>query len=365
MASSPFFIPNSVWGQNGGSRWFCVASASIAAFATVPAGEFAIMAWLEQRGNQFHIGIRIGDRKIKRSLQTVDPKQAEDTLARVERRLKLIEQGDLILPEGADLLIFVLSDGKLLQPVTISTAITLEQLCQRYLDEMPAGTMEVNTVSTLKIHLTHLRKILGEEFNVERLQFADLQRYVDTRSSNPGRRGNKVGAVTIKKELCSFSGVWSWGTRMGIIKGVFPNKGLRFTKTDEKPPFQTWAEIERQIELGGLSEHEQEELWDGLYLTAAEIDQVLDYVMEHGSHPTMYPMLVIAAHTGARRSEIVRSEVADFDLQAKTVRLRELKKARGKRTTRIVPMSKRLCDVMESWLYQAHDDTPFRMVHSG
>ena len=144
------------------------------------------------------------------------------------------------------------------------------------------------------------------------------------------------------------------GNPHGNHQGFFPNKGLRFTKTEEKPPLQTWAEIERQIALGGLSDHEQEGHWDGLYLTAAEIERVLEFVEEHACHPSLYPMLVIAAHTGARRSEIVRSEVADFDLHARTVRLRELKRARGKRTMRIVPMSGRLCAVMEFWLCRAN-----------
>lgn len=57
------------------------------------------MAWLEQRGNQFHLGIRIGEQKLKRSLRTNNLVEAQQTVDRVERRLKLIEQGDLIPPD--------------------------------------------------------------------------------------------------------------------------------------------------------------------------------------------------------------------------------------------------------------------------
>ncbi len=32
---------------------------------------------------------------------------------------------------------------------------------------------------------------------------------------------------------------------MGFVTGPFPNGGLKFPKADEKPPFQTWQEIER------------------------------------------------------------------------------------------------------------------------
>ena len=139
---------------------------------------------------------------------------------------------------------------------------------------------------------------------------------------------------------------------MGIVTGVFPNRGLRYPKTADKSPFQTWTEIERQIEMARLSDNEQAELWEGLYLTASEIDQVLNDVEKNTNCPVIFPMLVLAAHTGARRSEVVRSEVSDFDLTARTVRLRELKRARGKRTIRSVPMSDRLTAVMQKWLEQ-------------
>ena len=36
------------------------------------------MAWIERRGNQFHLGIRIGTQKLKRTLQTEDEKEADD-----------------------------------------------------------------------------------------------------------------------------------------------------------------------------------------------------------------------------------------------------------------------------------------------
>ena len=80
---------------------------------------------------------------------------------------------------------------------------------------------------------------------------------------------------------------------------------------------------------------------------------MLNFVQQHAIHPMIYPMLVLAAHTGVRRSEILCSEVVEFDLSAHTVRLRELKLARGKRTMRNAPMSGRLTDVKRNWLKQA------------
>jgi integrase len=64
-------------------------------------------------------------------------------------------------------------------------------------------------------------------------------------------------------------------------------------------------------------------------------------------------MLVFAAHTGARRSELIRSEALDFDFEAGTVLLREKKRAKGKSTTRTVPLTPRLRRVMQAWLATA------------
>ena len=308
------------------------------------------MAWLEQRGNNFHLVHRFGNQKLKRSLQTDQATEAETILERVERRLQLIEQGDLSVPTDADLMTFLLSDGKLAQPVVLSAGITLADLCQRYLDGLLESSLESNTVYTLKIHLKHIRGFLGDNFRADRLAFADLQKYVDARSRVSGRGGKTISTVTIKKELTSFSGVWTWGLRMGLVKYVFPNHGLRFPKISDKTPFQTWAEIESQIAKTKLSEAEQSELWQGLYLTGPEIEEVLDFAEANARHPSFYPMLILAAHTGARRSEILRAEVSDFDFKANSVRLRELKRSRSKRTMRTVPLSGRLQRVMSEYL---------------
>ena len=146
------------------------------------------MAWLEQRGDQFHLGIRLGSRKLKRSLNTTDPKEAQELADRVDRRLKLVEQGDLAIPPDADPLTFLLSDGKLTRPVEILVGLSLAELRQRYLDELPKTSLEVNSAYTLKIHLSHMRRVLGDRFRADLLTFTDLQRYIDTRSSEPGRQ---------------------------------------------------------------------------------------------------------------------------------------------------------------------------------
>jgi hypothetical protein len=73
------------------------------------------MAWLEHApSNGFKIAFRLGDRKYKRSLNTSNPQLAEKARLRVEKNLRLVEQGRLDVPAGADLVEFLLYDGKLI-----------------------------------------------------------------------------------------------------------------------------------------------------------------------------------------------------------------------------------------------------------
>ena len=86
----------------------------------------------------------------------------------------------------------------------------------------------------------------------------------------------------------AYSRAWKGGLLDGVLKTAIPLKGERLPKTQEKPPFQTWAEIACQIKQGVLSEAEEAELWDCLFLTVAEIDDLLEYVRRHATKPFVY-----------------------------------------------------------------------------
>jgi integrase len=61
-------------------------------------------------------------------------------------------------------------------------------------------------------------------------------------------------------------------------------------------------------------------------------------------------MVAFAAHTGARRSELMRMRIDDVDLDAGSAVVRERKRARGQRSTRRVPVSGFLRGVVRDWL---------------
>jgi integrase len=144
--------------------------------------------------------------------------------------------------------------------------------------------------------------------------------------------------------------IWNWGVSHGHLKGAAPIKGVKLPKGKEKMPFQTWNEIQVIIDRGGLNSAEQKELWDCLFLTTPQISEVLEVVEAKARHAFVFPMFVMAAHTGARRSEMMRSRVEDFDFESKTVLIREKKKDKSVQITyRRVPMSPLLAQVMADW----------------
>lgn len=194
-----------------------------------------------------------------------------------------------------------------------------------------------------------MERILGSHKPVQAITVADVQQCVNKRARERGNRG-KVRPTTLKKELATLRVVWNWGVRLGHVTGATPIKGVKLAKTKEKLPFQTFDEIQRIMNRGGMTLAEQKDLWDCLFLTGAEIAEVLDVVKSNAQHPFRYPMFVFAAHTGARRSEMMRSRVEDFDFEGQTVLIREKKKNKSKETYRHVPMSSLLAQAMSGWV---------------
>lgn len=308
------------------------------------------MASIEKRGHSYRIVFRFDGRKFTRSLKTSSERDATASLARLEDNLRRVELGTLSIPEGSDVATFLLSDGKKTVNRRRAEVNTIAQLFDAYFASLPVNSLEESTLASMHIHRDHFLRIVGPKVHIQSLQLDDLQRYVEVRSREPGLRGRTLSASTIKREMTTLTTVWNWAIGTDIVRHPLPKRRLHFPKTAEKPRFQTWEEIERKIKRGGLTTHEEAELWDCLFLTKDQIQQFLVDVKSLARHDFIYPIFVFAAHTGARRSEIMRSEVDDIDFQAGIVTLREKKRVRGRLTTRNVPMSDELRDALRSWI---------------
>jgi integrase len=318
------------------------------------------MAALQERNGSYRVIFNYRGKQRAFTLGRVAEAEARAKAAQVDYLLMRLKQGLIEIPPGGDVVAFFKHDGAppavpAQGPSALRPEPTLADLRDRYLDTHANGTLELHTVRGIRRHFGHLARLLGESFPIRKLSLADLQGYVDRRAKAKGRRGT-LNPVTIKKEIVTLRTAWNWGARMGIVSGRCPADGLRYAKGDEKPPFQTRAEIERQ--LPGLPHPKADELWEVLYLTAAEVDRLLAHVKAHAAHPWIYPLLVTAAHTGARRGELLRMRTGDLDLPAGVVSFRERKRAHGRRTTRRVPLSTALAATLADWL-KVHPGGPF------
>ncbi len=69
--------------------------------------------------------------------------------------------GRLVIPDGADIPRFLLSDGKISQKLTPKKVVTLENLMTAYFDSLPAGAIEESTIQGMRIHERHLCRLLA------------------------------------------------------------------------------------------------------------------------------------------------------------------------------------------------------------
>lgn len=309
------------------------------------------MASLELRSERYRIVFRFSGAKFQAPLKTTDPKEAQGCLSRLEENLRLLERGRLIPPQDADLSTFLLSDGQVAnKPTIIRDVLTLEGLVAEYMTVHSNGALEANTLATREMHLRHLKTTLGDDFPLKKLKVSDLQGHITRRSKDSGIRKRKLSAYTMRKEVSSFRTIWNWAVQRGLLSTPFPNQGLVYPKMDEKPPFQSWEEIERQIKRGGLTTADQQNLWDCVFLSVIQIEELLEHVRTQLLLPFVYPMFCFAAYTGARRSEMIRLRIADIDFDGKKALLHEKKRGKGRRTHRHVPLSPVLASILQKWL---------------
>lgn len=309
------------------------------------------MAWIEKRGKSFRLVLRDHGRKLIRyPLAVRDADEAEEMRLRFERRLKLHRAGDLHVPDGVELIPFLLDGKPPVESTPVTPVLTLAQLFRHYQDELSAEAKERQTRITEKHHLASLCRLLGANTPASSINTAMLQRYIDRRAKERGRRGRGISQATIKKELATLRMIANWAIHREIIARPIRLKGLIYIKARSKHPFQTMEQVQRQVERGGLTEIEEHELWDSVFLTTKQIDQLLEDVRQIQTSPYVYPMFVFAAMTGARRSEMMRSRIDDFDFEGGFLRIREKKRDTSKDITfRTVPIAPMLHRVMREW----------------
>lgn len=312
------------------------------------------MATIEQdtSSKQFFIRFRFVGRSYKRSLKTENKKDAQSALSRLNETLSLVQRGFLIMPPDADPAIYLLSGGKATKTPKHERGITLGELFTKYQSALPVQAKEKTTLKTEETHLKHFRRKLPLSKPLNEITTHDIQQFVNAESKRKFCK-HLIGPDTIIREIVTLKAIFHWAEKQELVDNAPQLRGLVYGKRDEKPPFMTRTEIERIINRGGLSELEIKQLWDAMYLTIPEVHEVLELVKERARYPFIYPMLAFVAFTGARRSEVIRVMIDDFDLENGTVLIRERKRSRIRSTTfRRVELPSKFVGIINEWLSQ-------------
>jgi integrase len=335
------------------------------------------MAGLQNRNGSWRLIFRFQGKQHSLWIGEVQQKEAETISGRVDYWLMRFKQNLVELPAGCDIVTFLEHDGK--PPVYVSAGnrgLTLAKLREAYMASQ-ARKLEQTTLEGIGLHFKHLLRIIGPDKLIPTVTRADLQAYVEKRSNEwidpnvwrrkrreklaakPPRKNRKPAplesedkprrhpsSATIKKEIVSLRTAWNWARRQLNLVETFPGVALDFAKTEEALPFMGWEEAEARIAAGD----DPERIWDCVYLKHQEVGELLDWVKTRPASPWVYPIFVFAAHTGARRSEIVRALPSDVDLKRGAVTIREKKRDKNRYTTRRVPMTPLLKDVLAKWM---------------
>ncbi len=331
-------------------------------------GSWRVLFWYQGKQHTFWIG-------------EVQEHEARAVSAKVDYWLMRLKQKLVDLPPGCDVVTFVQHDGRPPHhPPAAPKEIQLAELRDAYFASQEKK-LEQTTLDGIRLHFDHLVRILGAKRLVAPMTRADVQGYVDKRAGEwidpnvyrrkrlaklaalPPRRAYRrknakprvalidkpkrhPSSATIKKEVISLRTAWNWARRHLGLKEEFPGGGLDYAKTEEAMPFMSWEEAERRIAAGD----DPEKVWESVYLRPEEIAELLAWVKTRPVSPWVYPMICFAAHTGARRSEIVRALPADVDLASEVVTIKEKKRDKSRLTIRRVPLTPFLKDVLSDWL---------------
>jgi len=324
------------------------------------------MASVAFNDGKARIFFRFAGRQYNRTVPVKSQRAADALCETVDETIADLERGRLTLPPDADVAAFLISGGSLVkgrERVTTPKVLTLADVIDRYRTDAP-NHLEA---STRQIQETHFRRLL-EVFPakaIESLGASAAQSYISARAKRK-HRGRTIQRQTIEKELQTLRQVWAWVAKRSkdVPPPPFTLKELSFPKATEKPPFMSWAQIEREVARGGLKETEIAALWECLWLERDEVRELLEHVRQAPAPPFLYPMVCTAAFTGARRSELCRSHIADWRFDDETVKVRQKKRDKDKEFTyRDVPIHTNLAEVMKGWLAD-HPGGRFAFCHS-
>jgi len=304
------------------------------------------MANLGKKNGVYLARFRFHGKEYKRSLKTADKKDAGAAMHGVERALHRLAVGALAVPPGVDPGDFIVSGGTLAPPAPAPgrrPVPTFGSAVQEFLENL--GHLAESNRYTVGVHLRNLRKTLARKKDapLDRVERRDLEAYLQARLKERAH-------TTVSKERDTVVDFFLWAVACGYL-ATSPAADLTRVKAGgDPPPFRTAQEIEAVVNRGGLSESESWGLWRCLYLTPAEIGEVLRLVRERARHDVSFLLHALAAYTGARRGELLRLRWGDIEFDQDSLVARSKKQSRqAVETKRRIDLHPELKDILLDW----------------
>jgi integrase len=304
------------------------------------------MANLGKKNGVYLARFRFQGREFKKSLKTSDRKAAEAAMHRVEDALHQLTIHLIDVPAGVDPGDFIVSGGKLTAPVLappVQVVPTLGAAIQEYLDNL--GHLAESNRYTIGVHLRNLQKKMGDkvEAPIDRVTKPDVQGFIQARLKERSR-------TTVSKERATVIQFFRWVVGRAYL-GRSPATDLeKFATSRKLPPFRTVEEIEAILARGGLKGEEAWAFWDCLYLTPAEISDLLATVRERGRWDVSFLLHAIPAYTGMRRGELLRLHWSDVEFDQDSLIARSKKQSRlVEETSRRIDMHPELKAILLDW----------------
>jgi integrase len=307
------------------------------------------MANLGQKGNIYIARFRYRGKEYKKSLKTTRLADARAAMNGIERAIHGLTTGMIQLPAGIDVGDFILSGGTLKEAARPSRRCpSLAVLIKEYLGNQRHKAP--SSVYTEGVHLNNLRRKLADRVDLpaDRITRRELEQYLQTRL-------RERSPSTVHKERDTIVQLFAWLTSQGYLE-TSPAVGLTPIKEEvELPPFRTIDEIEAILVRGGLTDTEALALWDCLYLSPAEISDLLRTVRARAEIDYAYLLHAIPAYTGMRRGEVLRLRWSDVEFDQDHLIARSRKQSRRSvETTRRIDLHPELKRELLTWRDKRH-----------
>jgi integrase len=284
------------------------------------------MANLCRKAGIYYVRFRYQAKEYKRSLKVRERSDAEAARRSVEQTIHRLLVGLLTVPDGVNPADFIVSGGTLTapaeEPTTRPAAPSLADLIAAYV-ESQRNLIADSTHGLLTIHLNNWRKHLGHKVSMQSDETChrDLDRYLRERVA-------ATSATTAAKERRTLQRMYRWAVDQDYLDAS-PASGLTpIVGGAERPPFRTLSEIHDILGRGGLSAAEALDLWECLYLSPAEIADLLMTVRENAREDLSHMLHQLPAYSGMRRGEVLRLRWSDVDLTGGFMFARSRKQSR-------------------------------------